>query len=784
MTNKIRVGVSGLHCASCAQIVETELKKDPGVKNIQVNSLTEEANLEFDQKLFSPEKANENLKKLGYNLIFPGDKTSLKIKAGKENSHRAADHDEHDHMLMNHDNLLANDFDNLKNRKLAELESQKKKLRIALPLMSIILAAVFWSFAAQYFKFTPAEIIPGNIFLPLVFVTATLIIFWLGRNFLAGAGRFFRSGRANMDTLIGIGTGTAYFYSAIIYLFPSLRTTLGLSEAYFFDVTIVVITLVYLGKYLENKAKRRTNDTIEKLLNLQSKTALVEINGQEIEKPLSELSVGEIVIVKPGMKIPADGVIISGASAIDEALITGESLPVDKNIGDEVIGSTLNKQGILKIKINKIGADTVIANIIRAIGEAQNSKAPIQKLADRIAGVFVPIVLALAVLVLAAWLIIGPRYLSWPQTVSLGLTCFISFLAIACPCALGLATPTGIMVGLGLASKNGLLIKNADSLEKFGRVKIIAFDKTGTVTNGQPAVTEIIALESDTQNIIALAASLENNSEHPLAAAVTARAKQERVTLSPVTEFSAINGQGVSGLINGQKYHLGNVRLMQALGITLPLEKIETLEKDGQTSMMLSTEKAILGIIAVADTIKPGAKEAIAAFKKLGIKTVMLSGDRYGAARHIADLAGIDEVMAEISPLEKSVKIEELKKDSQLVAMVGDGVNDAVAMTTADIGIAMATGSDVAIESADITVLHGDLSKIIKALKISRLTIRKIKQNLFWAFFYNIIALPIAAGALYPAFGLLLSPIIAAGAMSFSSVSVILNTLLMRRVKI
>lgn len=778
MENKVRVGVSGLHCASCAKIVEKELKKEPGVKNIQVNPLTEEANLEFESGSFSPASANKNLEKLGYSLKFsdgfpvaaPADQAGM--------NHMDMDHDHMDHGLATGGDLKA-----MRSAKLAELASQKNKLKIALPLMSLILIAVFWSLAANYFKFTPAELIPETILMPLIFITATAIIFWLGRDFLKGAGRFFRYGRANMDTLIGIGTGTAYFYSTLMYLFPALRQALGLGENYFFDVTIVVITLVYLGKYLENKAKLRTNDTIEKLMGLQSKTALIEINGQEKETPISELRVGDIVIVKPGMKIPADGIVISGLSAVDEAFITGESLPIDKNSGDAVIGSTLNKQGVLKVKINKVGADTVIANIIKAISDAQNSKAPIQKLADEVSGVFVPIVLALAVLTLGAWLIIGSRFLGWSEAVSLGLTAFISVLAIACPCALGLATPTGIIVGLGLASKNGLLIKNADALERLGRVKIIALDKTGTITSGQPAVTEIIPLGHDNSiaKIIALAASLENNSEHPLAQAVIARAKQENISLLETSEFSAVSGQGVSGLIESQKYHLGNVKMMQRLNITLPLDKITALEKEGQTSMILSTDNNILGIIAVADTIKPGAAAAIAELKRLGLKTVMLSGDRYEAARHIADLAGIDEVIAEISPLEKADKVKELKKGGLAVAMVGDGVNDAVALTASDIGIAMATGSDVAIESADITVLHGDLSKIIKAIMISRLTIKKIKQNLFWAFFYNIVALPLAAGVFYPTYGLLLNPIIAAGAMSLSSVSVVLNTLLMRR---
>ncbi len=743
--NKITVGVTGMHCASCAKIIESSLKKAPGVETISVNPLTEQAEMIYNPNSFNPKEINSLVKKMGYFFNFP----------------------EKDDELTN-----------LKNQKTSELKKQKQKLKVSLPITILVLIVIFWNI------FVKQELIQANIFAPIVFALSTLILFWIGRGFLRAAGRFFVYGKANMDTLIGIGTGTAYIYSTLILIFPALRETFNLREMFFFDVVIVVITLIYLGKYLESKAKLKTNEVIEKLINLQTKTAIVEKNGQEKEIPLSELKIDNIVIVKPGMKIPADGIIVFGKSAIDEALITGESMPIDKKIGDQVIGTTINKQGVLKVKINKVGKETVLATIIKAIERAQNSKAPIQKLADKVAGVFVPIVLVLAVITLISWLTIAPQYLVWPTVVSLAITSFVSILVIACPCALGLATPTGIMVGLGLASKNGLLIKNASSLEKFGKTKIIVLDKTGTITSGQPTVSDISYNKLNQQEILEIAASLEKNSDHPLAQAIVDSAKEKNIKMKEVKSFSDFPGQGISGEINGKKYWIGNIKLMNELNITLPSDKITELSKQGKTPVILSNGQQILGIIAIADVIKKNAIKAIKHFHKLGIKTIMLSGDHQETAQYIAKQANIDEVIANVSPLEKAKIIKDIKKRGEVTAMVGDGVNDAVALVEADIGIAMADGSDVAIESADITVLHGDLTKIVKALKISRLTMRKIKQNLFWAFFYNIIAIPIAAGALYPTFGLLLNPIIAAGAMSLSSISIVFNTLLMKRVKI
>ena len=749
---KVNLKISGMHCASCAQIVEKSLKKQAGIIKAQINPLTEQAEITH-QNTIDWQKVNNDLNKLGYNLLnFP--EKSLDKKAQK-----------------------------ITDIKKEELNKQKKKLKIFLPVTALILINVFAGLIGAYTPLNWTEFIPMFIFLPLVFITASFAFFWLGQDFAKAAWRFFRTRQANMDTLIGIGTGTAYFYSALIFLFPDLIALLNLKEMYFFDVTIVVIALVYLGKYLEGVAKLKTSNVLESLINLQAKTALVEKNGQEIKINITDLLPGDIMIIKPGEKIPTDGIIIAGEAAIDESLITGESLPITKKINDEVIGSTINQQGFLKVKATKIGEETFLSNIIKAVDAAQNSKAPIQRLADKVSGIFVPIVLVFAVIILILWLLIGPRYLGTAEAVSLGITCFVSILAIACPCALGLATPTGIMVGLGLASKNGILIKNAEILEKLGKTQMIVFDKTGTITKGQPEVNDIKSYIAETE-FISLVASLENQSNHPLAKAVLNFTKDKNINLQTVDNFLDQAGQGISGLINNKEYYLGSLGFMKHLNISAPEEEIKNLASQGKTVIILSDKNNILGYLAISDTIKADSIQSIKQLNNLGIETIMLSGDRQETAQHIANQVGIQEVIAEVSPLEKANKIQNLKKSGKIVAMVGDGVNDAVALAAADIGLAMSNGSDVAIESADVAILQGDLNKIIKAIRVSKLTISKIKQNLFWAFFYNIIALPIAAGILYPFFGWLLSPIIAASAMTLSSLSVILNTLTMKKIKI
>ncbi len=749
---KTNLKIAGMHCASCAQIIEKSLQKQNNIIKAQVNPLTEQAEITH-QHAVDWQKINHDLKKLGYNLLnLPAESLDKKTKI-------------------------------ITNIKKEELDKQKKKLKIFLPITALILINVFAGLIGAYTPLNWTEFIPMFIFLPLVFITSSFAFFWLGQDFAKAALRFFKTRQANMDTLIGIGTGTAYFYSAFIFLFPDLITFLNLKEMYFFDVTIVVIALVYLGKYLEGVAKLKTSNVLESLINLQAKTALVEKNSQEIKINITDLLPGDIMIIKPGEKIPTDGIIVAGEAAIDESLITGESLPVTKKINDEVIGSTINQQGFLKVRATKIGEETFLSNIIKAVDAAQNSKAPIQRLADSVSGIFVPIVLIFAVVILILWLLVGSRYLGTAEAISLGITCFVSVLAIACPCALGLATPTGIMVGLGLASKNGILIKNAEILEKLGKTKTIVFDKTGTITKGQPEVNDIKSYISENE-FLSLAASLEKQSNHPLAKAVLNFTKHRNINLQTVSNFLDQAGQGISGFINGKEYYLGSLGFMKSLNLRVPEEEIKKLSNQGKTVILLSDKQKVLGYLAISDTIKTDAAQSIKQLNSLGIKTIMLSGDRQEVAQHIANQVGIKEVMAEVSPLEKANRIKDLKKSGQIIAMVGDGVNDAVALAAADIGFAMSNGSDVAIESADVTILQGDLNKIIKAIKVSRLTIRKIKQNLFWAFFYNVVALPIAAGAFYPFFGWLLSPIIAASAMTLSSLSVILNTLTMKKVKI
>ena len=590
--------------------------------------------------------------------------------------------------------------------------------------------------------------------------------------------RFFRYGKANMDTLIGIGTSAAYLYSVAVTVFEeALRPFINVEHTYY-DVTIIVIAFITLGKYLEARSKLKTGDAIEKLLNLQAKTALVIRNGDEQEIPIGEVVHGDMLIVKPGVKIPVDGIIVEGESFVDEALVTGEPMPVLKKMGDMVVAGTINTNSTFTFKAMKIGSETLLARIIKMVGEAQGSKAPIQALADKISGVFVPIVLALSFVTLGAWLIIGTQYLGFSQALSFGLVSFVGILVIACPCALGLATPTAIIVGVGKGAREGILVKDAAMLEKLHKVTVVVFDKTGTVTRGKPELINIknYSKQSDAE-IVGILASLEKKSEHPIAHAVTEYAQTNNVTFLPVDHFENIKGKGLKGVINGKEYVAGNAKLIADFKLPFAAAEFEQDTKEGKTPIVLATREAVLGVVMVADAIKPEAVEAVKKLHALGIKTVMLTGDDKNTALSIAREVGIDDVVSEVLPEDKLEKIKELQRSGKIVAMAGDGVNDAPALAQADVGIAMSTGTDVAIESAGITLLHGDISKLAKAIKLSKMTMRGIKQNLFWAFIYNIVGIPIAAGVFYPLFGWMLSPIFAGLAMAFSSVSVVANSL-------
>ncbi len=579
-----------------------------------------------------------------------------------------------------------------------------------------------------------------------------------------------------MDTLVGIGTLAAYLYSFVVTAFEGPLASIIDTGQVYYDVTIIVIGFITLGKYLESKSKLKTGEAIEKLINLQAKTALVLRDGAEIEIPLQEVQVGDIVVVKPGAKVPVDGVITEGASSIDESMISGESIPVDKKVGNFVIGSTMNKQGHFLFKATKVGSDTMLAQIVKMVEEAQGSQAPIQNLADRISAVFVPIVLIIAVVTLFAWIVIGYSFIGLSTAISLGFVCMVGVLVIACPCALGLATPTAIIVGVGKGAENGILIKNAESLEKLKDIDTVVMDKTGTITKGMPKVTDVVTLSAGVaeKELMQIAASLEKKSEHPLAQAIVTEGEGKNVTLLKVVNFKAIEGVGVEGVINKEKYSIRKPEDRNENKL------IKQLQSDGKTVVLVTSNKKEIGAIAISDIVKESAKVAVRSLHDLGIRVIMMTGDNKFTGEYIAKQVGIDNVIAGVLPQDKAKKIKELQEGGSKVAMAGDGINDAPALTQADVGLAMANGTDVAIESADVVLLHGDIDKIANAIKLSKVTVRTIKQNLFWAFIYNIIGIPLAAGLLYPFLGILLNPVFAGLAMAGSSVSVVLNSLRLR----
>jgi Cu+-exporting ATPase len=598
-------------------------------------------------------------------------------------------------------------------------------------------------------------------------VLATPVQFIAGWQFYRGAYQNLKHGTANMDVLVALGTSAAYFFSVANTFFTAGHV--------YYETATVIITLIILGRLLEARAKGRTSEAIKKLMGLQAKTARVIREGKEMDIPVEEVQVGDIVVVRPGEKIPVDGEIVEGSSSVDESMLTGESIPVDKNIGDEVIGATINKQGVLKFKATKVGAETALAQIIKIVEEAQGSKAPIQRFADVISSYFVPAVVGIAVITFFAW-----YFWAAPGDIARALINTTAVLVIACPCALGLATPTSIMVGTGRGAENGILIKGGEHLEKAYRIDTVVLDKTGTITKGEPEVTDIIVTDSslDENNLLQLAASVENNSEHPLGEAIVKAAKTRDLELSETGEFEAIAGHGVKSTIEGRKVLLGNRKLLEENGISFQKfnNQINKLENEGKTAILVAVDDQSAGIIAVADTVKETSAEAIAALKEINIEPVMITGDNKRTAKAIAHQVGIkpQNVLAEVLPEDKANEVNQLRKQGKIVAMVGDGINDAPALASADVGIAIGTGTDVAMEAADITLMRGDLRGIAASIKLSRATMRNIKQNLFWALIYNSLGIPVAALGY-------LSPILAGAAMAFSSVSVVTNALRLRR---
>lgn len=754
--------IKGMHCASCANIIENTLKEAKGVHEASVNYGTEAATVTFDDTETNPRELSGHIEPLGYTFAMPEMAGMTAEEMGMSAEEHAA------HLGINQS----------KKDKLAEIQDMKTKLASVLPLTAISIFIMGWDAFAQFGWIAKPSYGTSEFFHHLLPVMATYALFVVGKPYLLGLFRFFRYGKANMDTLIGLGTSVAFLYSLVLSAFEeSLAPFLNVDQTYY-DVTIVVIAFITLGKYLEARAKVKTGDAIEKLLNLQAKTAIVLRDDVEQEVSINDVVHGDLIVVKPGAKIPVDGIVTEGASYVDEAMVTGEPMPVEKTVGAIVVAGTLNTNSVFTFKATKVGSETLLANIVKMVQEAQGSKAPIQALADKISAVFVPVVLALSFTALFAWLFIGTPMLGFAQALSFGLTSFVGILVIACPCALGLATPTAIIVGVGKGAKEGILIKDAATLEKLHQVTTVVVDKTGTITKGKPELTSVknVSTKKD-EEILAILASLEGKSEHPIAHAIIEHTKMKKIEMMTVTNFEAMKGKGVRGIIDGTEYFAGNTKLIADLKLSFDAASLKKETEQGKTPVILATKEAVLAVVMVADAIKTEAIQAVKDLHDLGIQVVMLTGDDRNTALAIAKEVGIDDVVAEVLPEDKLKKIRELQNQSEIVAMAGDGVNDAPALAQADVGIAMSTGTDVAIETAGITLLGGDISKLVKAIRLSKMTMRGIKQNLFWAFFYNIVGIPLAGGLLYPFFGILLSPVFAGMAMALSSVSVVSNSL-------
>lgn len=753
-----------MHCASCAGIIEKTLKKAEGVRSVEVSYGTESVKVDFDAARTDAGRLSAAIEPLGYSLIMP-----LVGEIGMLDGERAA------HL----------GFGQSKREKFTELADMKSKIVSVIPLALLSIFVMGWEILARLALLPGVPYVWEEFFHHLLPLMATYVLFVVGKPYLLGFYRFLRHGKANMDTLIGIGTSAAYLYSFIVTAFEeSLKPFINVEHTYY-DVTIVVIAFITLGKYLEARSKLKTGNAIEKLLNLQAKTALVMREGKEVEIPVSQVAHGDLIVVKPAGKIPVDGVLAEGSSYVDESMISGEPVPVEKNIGDAVVAGTMNTTGSFVFKATKVGPETLLAGIVRMVEGAQGSRAPIQALADKISGVFVPVVLVLSFISLGAWLAIGTQYLGFPQALSYGLVSFVSILVIACPCALGLATPTAIIVGVGKGAREGILIKDAATLEKLHIVDTVVVDKTGTITKGKPELVSIQNLSGQKDGyLISILASLEKKSEHPIAHAIVSYADAKSIQFMEVSDFNAVQGKGLRGMVDGVEYYAGSGILMRDIGLSFDVGMLGKETAEGKTPVILATKEEVLGVVMVADAIKPEAAEAIARLHALGIKIIMLTGDNADTARYIAQQAGIDDVVAEALPETKLNTIKNLQSQGRVVAMVGDGVNDAPALAQADIGIAMATGTDVAIESAGITLLHGDISKLVRAIVLSKMTMRGIRQNLFWAFAYNIVGIPLAAGLFYPLFGWMLSPVFAGLAMALSSVSVVGNSLRIKTMKL
>ncbi|WP_163858624.1 heavy metal translocating P-type ATPase [Paenibacillus elgii] len=726
--------LEGMTCAACANRIEKGLSKMPGVTSASVNFAMETARVEYSPGEVSIENMQNKVKQLGYKAIT------------KQENENAGDYRDH------------------------EIRHQKRKLLIS----AILSFPLLWSMVT-HFSFTSWIYMPEVLMNPwFQLIMATPVQFYVGRQFYVGAYKALRNGSANMDVLVSLGTSAAYFYSLYLTIDWFARGgSVHHGPSLYYETSAILITLVILGKLFESLAKGRTSEAIKSLMGLQAKTALVVREGQELTVPVDEVIVGDIVLVRPGDKVPVDGEVLEGVSSVDESMLTGESLPVEKKAGDSVIGATINKNGMLRIQATKVGKETALAQIIKVVEEAQGSKAPIQRVADIISGIFVPVVVGIAVVAFLVW-----YFFVTPGEFANALEKAIAILVIACPCALGLATPTSIMAGSGRAAELGILFKGGEHLEQTHKIDAIILDKTGTVTKGKPELTDVLTEENETE-LLRLVGAAEKNSEHPLAEAIVAGIQEKNIELPGTESFEAIPGFGIKAVVEGKQMLISTRRLMENYEVDAKhaYESMARLEEAGKTAMLVAIDNRYAGMVAVADTIKETSKAAVSRLKEMGIQVIMITGDNERTAKAIAAQVGIDHVRAEVLPEGKAEEVKRLQAQGKKVAMVGDGINDAPALATADIGMAIGTGTDVAMEAADITLMRGDLSSIPDAIYMSRKTMSNIKQNLFWALGYNTLGIPIAAIGL-------LAPWVAGAAMALSSVSVVLNALRLQRVKV
>lgn len=819
---RVDLPITGMTCAACANRIEKQLKKQPGVDACSVNFATAKATVNYDPGKTNVAALVQTVKDTGYDTAGTA-RAEFVVDDSARPSGSGAPLESH---LMKRGGVVKASFnlatstiaveylpssvdanqlraaiedfgykvrevsgnsesaeDSLEHAHAEEYRELKRKFWIAAVLSLPVLVIAMSHGTIAFLDF------PGVNWLQLALTVP--VVFYAGRQFYTGAWAAFRHRAADMNTLIAVGTGAAFIYSVLATVFPSFfmaathdsmasGSGMTMTVPVYFEAASVIIALILLGRMLEARAKGRTGEAIKKLVGLQAKTARVIRDGREIDIETEEVVPGDVVLVRPGEKIPVDGVLTEGASAVDESMLTGESIPVDKKVGDEIFGATINKTGAFSFRATKVGKDTALQQIVKLVQDAQGSKPPIAKLADTISGIFTPIVISIAIATFVVWFVAASPEVRF----TMALVNFVSVLIIACPCALGLATPTAIMVGTGRGAENGILIKGGDSLETAHKLDTIVLDKTGTITKGEPALTDVVAGDGFAENdFLKIVASAEKQSEHPLASAIVRGAEERGLDFATPESFNAIEGRGIESRVAGKDLLLGNLRLMKERRIELggADATVERLSAEGKTPMFAAIDGKFAGVVAVADTIKPESKDAIASLQKLGLEVVMMTGDNRRTAEAVAAQVGIKRVLAEVLPEGKSGEIRRLQSEKKLVGMVGDGINDAPALAQADVGIAIGTGTDVAIEASDITLIKGDLRGVVTAIGLSKATIRSVKQNLFWAFIYNVIGIPIAAGLLYPLTGWLLSPIIASAAMSLSSVSVVANSLRLRK---